>query len=67
LDYPLVDFLAVIGRAQDAVSGNAAQNGFVLVVMGIDKAGHDYHAAGVDDRGRCIEAESDGEDLFRAD
>jgi hypothetical protein len=28
-------------------------------MMGIDKAGHDDHAAGVDDHARCIEVSSD--------
>ena len=67
LDHPLIGFLAVIGRAEDAVRENAAQNGLVLVMMGIDKPGHDDHAAGVQDRGRCIEVASDREDLLSAD
>jgi hypothetical protein len=67
LDHPLIGFLAVIGGAKDTVGENTAQNGFVLVMMGIYKAGHDYHAAGIDNQRRCIEATSDGEDLLSAD
>src|SRR5215472_17146752 len=46
---------------------NTAQNGFVLMVMGINKAGHDYHARSVDDQAGCIEVASDGKDLLSAD
>ena len=38
LDYPLIGFLAIIGRAKDTIGKNTAQNGFVLMVMGIPQS-----------------------------
>ena len=67
LDRSLIGFLAVTRQAEDAVGENAAQNGFVLVMVGIDKARHDDHPAGVHHESRRIQISADGKDLFSLD
>jgi len=67
LDYPLVGFLAVTRRAEDAVGENAAQNGLVLVMVGVDEARHNDHPTGIDHESCRIQVAPDSEDLLSLD
>src|SRR5215472_4414755 len=67
LDYTLVGLLSVAGRAEDPVGKNAAQDGLILVMVGIDKAGHDDHPGGVDNGRRRVQVVPDSEDLLAFD
>src|SRR5215472_12314968 len=67
LDHTLIGLLSVAGGAEDPVGKNAAQNGLILVMLGIDKAGHDDRPSGVDNGRRRAQVAPDGEDLFALD
>jgi hypothetical protein len=71
LDPQVGDFangdVLIEGKKILAIGENAAQNGFVLVMVGIDKARHDDHPGGVHHDSRRIQISPDGKDLLSLD